>query len=52
MFCLTLTYFSQGGHKNPECDDEGNLNTVELDMKNFVVMNLVMPVTIVTLLGS
>ena len=33
-----LTNLSKGGHKDPERDDEGDLNALEVDVENLVLM--------------
>ena len=37
LYSVVLTNFGQGGHKDPESDDEGNLDSLELHVEDVVL---------------
>jgi hypothetical protein len=48
---LLLTDFSERGDKDPQRDDEGNLDAIELNVKHFVVVKLLMIVALGSVVG-
>ena len=41
VFVCVITYFCQGGHEDPEGDDKGDLDALEVDVEDVVGVLLV-----------